>query len=152
MSFSDAAGRRQVLAVVAAAADRLAVAIGLLSGAYELLDEGSGEHLEDQLFRPVQLAYARLRRTHGEFAARYGLPGREFAPAPEGAPARGLQGLVESAVGETLAADSELGTLQDSMLPVEVGDAALRAGLQQARAGLGPVPGAARAFLRTRGR
>ncbi len=138
--------------MIAGAADRLAVAIGLLSGAYDLLDEGSAEQLEDRLFRPVQLAYGGLRRTHAEFAARYGLPGREFVPAPEGAPARGLQGLVDAAVGEAVAADGELGTLQDSMLPVEVGDAELRAGLQQARAGLGPVPGAARELLRMRGR
>ncbi len=152
MSFTGEDGRAQILTVVAEAADRLAVAIGLLSGAYEMLDDASAEHLEADLFRPVQLAYARLRRTHGEFAARHRMPAREFVPAPEGAPARGLKGLVEGAVGEVLAADGELATLQDSMLPVEVGDAELRAGLQQARAGLGPVPGAARGFLRTRGR
>lgn len=152
MSFSGHDGRVQVLTVIAAAADRLAVALGLLSAAYELLDEQTAEQLEEQLFRPVQLAYARLRRTHGEFAARSRLPERSFEPAPEGAPARGLQGLVEDAVEQVRAADDELGSLQDSMLPIEVGDAELRTGLQQARAGIGAVPGAARAFLRTRGR
>jgi hypothetical protein len=152
VSFSSAEGRTQLLQVVGGSADRLAVALGLLSGAYELLDERSAEQLEDGLFRPVQGAYGRLRRTHAEFAARHGLPGRQFAPAAEGAPARGLQGLVEGAVGEVLAADGELAALQDSMLPVEVGDEELRAGLQQVRTGLAGVPAAARQMLRTFGR
>ena len=152
MSFSAADGRTQLLSVVGDAADRLAVALGLLSGAYDLLDERSAEQLEEQIFRPVQLAYGRLRRTHSEFAARSELPGRDFAPAPEGAPARGLQGLVEGALAEVQAADGELATLQDSMLPVEVGDAELRAGLQQARAGLAAVSPAVRAMMRTFGR
>ncbi len=152
MSFSNAAGRTQLLRVVGECADRLAVALGLLSGAYELLDERAAERLEDGLFRPVQAAYGRLRRTHSEFAARSGLHGRDFTPAPEGAPARGLQGLVESAVGEVLAADGELAALQDSMLPVEVGDAELRDGLQQVRLGLAGVSPAARQMLRTFGR
>jgi hypothetical protein len=152
MSFSSADGRTQVLEVMGAAADRLAVALGLLSGAYELLDERTAEQLEDDIFRPVQLAYGRLRRTHAEFAARSKLAGRDFPQAPEGAPARGLQGLVEGAVGEVLAADGELATLQDSMLPVEVGDAELRAGLQDVRSRLAAVPGASRQMMRTFGR
>jgi len=152
VSFSSADGRTQLLQVVGESADRLAVALGLLSGAYELLDERAAEQLEDELFRPVQLAYGRLRRTYTEFAARYGLPGREFGAAPEGAPARGLQGLVEGAVGEVLAADGELAALQDSMLPVEVGDAELRGGLQETRSGLAGVSSAARQMMRTFGR
>jgi hypothetical protein len=152
MSFSSADGRAQLLTVVGQAADRLAVALGLLSGAYELLDERSAEQLEEQIFRPVQLAYGRLRRTHSEFAARYELPGRDFAPAPEGAPARGLQGLLDSAVSEVQAADNELATLQDSMLPVEVGDAELRGGLQDVRSRLAGVSPAARGLMRTFGR
>jgi hypothetical protein len=152
MSFSNAQGRTQLLDVVAKAADHLAVALGLLSGAYDLLDERSAETLEDEVFRPVQLAYGRLRRTYTEFAARTDLPTRGFAQGPEGAPARGLQGLVEGAVGEVLAADGELAVLQDSMLPVEVGDAELRAGLADVRTRLDGVSGAARAMLRTRGR
>jgi hypothetical protein len=152
MSFSAGDGRRQLLRVVASAAERLGIALGLLSGAYELLDERSAERLEAEIFRPVQRAYGRLRRTHGEFAARYELPGREFAPAAQGAPARGLQGLIEGAVGEVHAADSELATLQDSMLPVEVGDTELRAGLQEVRTLLSGVSGAAREMMRTFGR
>jgi hypothetical protein len=152
MSYSAGDGRVQLLRVIAEAADHLAVALGLLSSAYELLDERTAEQLEEQVFRPVQVAYGRIRRTYSEFAARYELPGREFAPGAEGAPARGLPGLVEGAVSEVQAADSELGTLQDSMLPVEVGDVELRAGLQDVRARLGGVAGAARSLMRTFGR
>jgi hypothetical protein len=152
MSYSSPEGRTHLLDVVGKAADHLAGALGLLSGAYELLDERSAEQLEEQIFRPVQVAYGRIRRTHDEFAARYDLPAREFAQGAEGAPARGLQGLVEGAVGEVLAADGELATLQDSMLPVEVGDAELRAGLQDVRSRLAEVPGAARQLIRTFGR
>jgi len=152
MSFSSADGRRQLLQVVAESADRLSVALGLLSGAYDLLDERSAEQLEEQIFRPVQVAYGRLRRTYSAFAARSQLPAREFVPAAEGAPARGLQGLVEGAVGEVLAADGELTALQDSMLPVEVGDTELREGLADVRSRLAAVPGAARQMMRTRGR
>jgi hypothetical protein len=38
------------------------------------------------------------------------------------------------------------------MLPVEVGDAELRAGLEQVRTLLGTLPGRARQFMRTLGR
>jgi hypothetical protein len=152
MPFSDAEARAQLLDVVGQAADHLSSALGLLSGAHELLDERSAEALETEIFRPVQVAYGRLRRTHGQFAARTALPGREFAPAPEGAPARGVQGLIEAAVGEVLAADGQIATLQDSMLPVEVGDAELRAGLAEVRTRIAAVPGAARELLRRFGR
>ncbi len=49
-------------------------------------------------------------------------------------------------------ADETLSTLQDSMLPVEVGDPELRAGLAEVRVGLAEVEGHARDFLRTFGR
>jgi len=152
MSFTSADGRAQLLEVIGAAADRLSVALGLLSGAYDLLGEVAAERLEDEVFRPVQLAYGRIRRTHADFAARYEMQSREFAPSPEGAPSRGVGGLLEAAVGEVLAADGELATLQDSMLPVEVGDEELRAGLADVRTRLAGVPGAAREMMRTFGR
>jgi hypothetical protein len=150
--YSSADARSQLLDVLAGAADRLAVALGLLSGAYELLDEHAGEQLEEQIFRPVQLAYGHLRRTHAEFAARHELPGRDFSPAPQGAPARGLRGLIDGAVDALAQADGELGTLQDSMLPIEVGDVELRAGIEDVRSRIATVPGAARELMRTFGR
>jgi hypothetical protein len=45
-----------------------------------------------------------------------------------------------------------LGELQDSMLPVEVGDVELRAGLSEIRELVGGVRGRARELLRVLGR
>ena len=150
--YSTAEAREELLVQLADAADRLAAAIGLLSGAYELLDERSAERMEDSLFGPVQRAYGRLRRTYAGFAARHELPVREFTSAAEGAPARGVQGLLEGAVDEVARADHELSALQDSMLPVEVGDVELRAGLEEVRSLIGGVRASSRELLRTFGR
>jgi hypothetical protein len=49
-------------------------------------------------------------------------------------------------------ADLTLASLQDSMLPVEVGDVELRAGLEEVRTLLGALPRQARQFVRTLGR
>ena len=49
-------------------------------------------------------------------------------------------------------ADTTLATLQDSMRPVEVGDAELRAGLSEVRRLIGDVPGRASQFVRILGR
>jgi hypothetical protein len=49
-------------------------------------------------------------------------------------------------------ADGELGQLQDSMLPVEVGDAELRAGMAEVRRQIGDVAGHARQFVSRLGR
>ena len=55
--------------------------------------------------------------------------------------------------GEAAAdADRVLAELQDSMLPIEAGDAELRAGLAEVRELLAEVPAAVREFLRTFGR
>jgi len=50
------------------------------------------------------------------------------------------------------AADRRLTELQDSMRPVEVGDAELRAGLAEVRELAGAIPRAGREFLRLFGR
>ena len=152
MAYSTADARQQLLDQVAAAADEVGVALAALGEAYELLDEATGDRLEEQLFRPVQTAYGRVKRTHAEFAGRHGLPGRAFEPAVRGLPSQGVRGFVDGAVEALARADQTLGTLQDSMLPVEVGDAELRAGLSEVRRLLGDVPGRARQFVRVLGR
>ncbi|MGO9488014.1 MAG: hypothetical protein ACLQBB_03170 [Solirubrobacteraceae bacterium] len=152
MSYTNADARGQLLGVVGEAADHLSTALGMLAGAYELLDERSADQLEEQLFRPVQLAYGRLLRTHTEFAARHEVPTREFVAAPQGAPARGVRGLLDGAVDAIAAAERELATLQDSMLPVEVGDQELRAGLAEVRTMISGIGARARELERTIGR
>ena len=152
MPYATEDARRDLLETIAGAADLIALALGELEGAYELLDDRGAESLEERLFRPVQLAYGRARRTYTEFAARHELAVRDFDSVPAGAPARGAKGLIESAVSAAARADGELAELQDSMRPVEVGDRELREGLAQVREQLGAVPAGARELLRTLGR
>jgi hypothetical protein len=150
--YTTADARQQLLDTLAEATDQLGMALASLSEAYESLDEGTADTLEQQLFRPVQAAYGRARRTHAEFGERHELPGRDFAPAVPGAPARGARGFIDDAVRATAGADAALATLQDSMLPIEVGDPELRAGLEDVRSRIGDLGARARELTRTLGR
>jgi hypothetical protein len=150
--YTTADARAQLLDTVADAAELLGAALASLSEAYELLDERNAERLEEELFAPVQMAYGRTRRAHAAFAERHGLPGRTFEPAIAGAPSHGIKGFLDGAVGAIGMADQELATLQDSMLPVEVGDAQLRADLEEIRTLLGGLGSRARELVRTLGR
>lgn len=152
MAYKTADARQQLLDALAEAADDLGVALAALSEAYELLDENSGDRLEQALFRPLQAAYGRAKRTHVEFAARHDLPTRTFEAAVHGAPGRGVKGFLDSAVQAIGAADLKLATLQDSMMPIEVGDAELRAGLEQVRSAIGNLGARAHELVRTFGR
>jgi hypothetical protein len=152
MAYTTGQGRQQLLDTVAEATSAIGTALAALGEAYEQLDERSGDTLEQELFRPVQLAYGRARRTYSAFAERHGLGSRAFQTAPTPAPSRGARGLIEDGIDATRRADELLATLQDSMLPVEVGDAALRAGLEEVRRLLGDLPGRAQQFIRTLGR
>ena len=152
MAYTTAEARQQLLETLAAATEEIGVALAALGEAYEQLDEHSAETLERELFRPVQMAYGRAQRTYLTFAARHGLAPRTFEPAPAGAPSRGVKGFLESAVEAVGSADGALATLQDSMLPVEVGDTDLRAGLQDVRRLLAGLGGRARELTRTLGR
>ena len=152
MAYTNAQARQDLLDIVAEATDELAVALAALGAAYEQLDEQHGDELEAQLFRPVQLAYGRAKRTHASFAERHGLPPRAFDAAAPGAPSTGSKGFVGAAVDAVGSADVILSTLQDSMLPVEVGDRELRAGLGEVRELIAALPARAREVLRTLGR
>jgi hypothetical protein len=152
MAYTNAEARQDILDIVAEAIDELATALAALGAAYELLDEHHADDLEEQLFRPVQVAYGRAKRTHTSFAQRAALATQTFEAASPGAPSTGAKGFVEVAVERVGAADVVLSTLQDSMLPVEVGDPELRAGLAEVRELIGGLPGRAREVVRTLGR
>lgn len=151
MSYSSAEGRTRILADTAAAVEVLASAMASVGEAYEHLDERSGEQVEEQLFRPLQGAYAHLRRAHAAFAGRVGLAavvaGTPVVPAPTGAG----QALGQAAEAVT-EADQLIAELQDSLLPVEVGDRELRADLAAVRTALAPLPEACASVIRTLGR
>lgn len=133
-------------------ADELAAALAALSEAYELLDEDSGDELERVVFGPVQAAYGRLRRTHAEFAQRHGLPLRSFTPGTPGTHTGDPRVYIERGLDEAQDAELRLAELQDSMAPVDVGDAPLREGLAQTRTLLAGVPAGAARLLRAFGR
>ena len=144
--------RQEMLDTLGEAIDKIAEALAALGGAYEQLGTLPADRLEEELFRPVQAAYGRAKRTHAGFAQRQGLPGRTFDAARPGLPSTGIRGFVDSAVGYVAEADAVLAELQDSMMPVEVGDPELRAGLAEVRELLADVPTRAREFVRTLGR
>ncbi len=152
MSYTTAEGRQQLLDDLAEAIDTLAIALAELGDAYEHLDERTADTLEEQLFRPLQLAYGRAQRAHAAFAARTGLAGRTFAPAAPSPPTAQAGELVDDAVERILDTDEIVSELQDSLLPVEVGDPQIRAELSGLREALDPLPRRARELTRTLGR
>lgn len=152
MAYATADARREVLDVLAGSADEIARALADLGEAYEQLDERAAEQLEQEIFRPVQMAYGRAQRTYADFAARYDLENHSFEAQPAGRPSIGAKGFVERAVEAAARADGALATLQDSMLPVDVGDPDLRAGITEVRDLLGSVRAHARDLVRVIGR
>jgi hypothetical protein len=152
MAYATREAQQELLDAIADAADEIAVALAALGAAYEQLDERTADRLEEELFRPVQVAYGRARRTHTGFAERHGLPTRTFEPATAGLPSQGVRGFLDGAVDAVTRADADLAELQDSMRPVEVGDPELRAGLAQLRELLGVLPARARELVRVLGR
>lgn len=152
MAYVAGEARQELLDTLGDAIDHIAVALSALAGAYELLTTVPADRLEEELFSPVQAAYGRAKRTHSGFAQRHGLPQRTFSPAPAGLPSTGVRTFIDNAVDSVSEADAELAELQDSMMPVEVGDAELRAGLAEVRELLGEVGARAREFTRTLGR
>jgi hypothetical protein len=152
MPYTTADARQGLIDTVAGAIERLGVALGELGEAYEQLDEQTGERLERELCGPVQLAYGRALRTCTAFAARHELVAGPFAPAPAPMPSTGARGLIDAAARAVAEAEATLAELQDSLAPVEVGDAELRDGLREVRELLAPLPAGARELVRTLGR
>ena len=152
VSYGTTQARQELLDTVARAADELGFAGACLAEAFEQLDEDSGERLEDECYRPVQMAYGRAKRTHAEFAERHGLRPASSESRPTGLASQGAAGFVTRAIDAAAAADRELAGLQDSMLPVEAGDEAFRSGLKAIREPLADLPQRARQFLRGVGR
>ena len=152
MTYVTAEARQQLLDDLAIAIEELAMALAVLGAAYELLDDNSADRLEEELFRGVQTAFGRAQRTHAAFAARYSLQGRTFEQPSAGLPSRGARAFLDRAGEAITEADTLLAELQDSMLPVEVGDPELRAGLAEIRTLVGELQGRAHQFVRTFGR
>jgi hypothetical protein len=151
MGYTTEEGRTQILDEAGAAVDQLSIAIAALGEAYEHLDESAGDRMEADLFRPLQSAFGQLKRTHSEFAQRSGLPSRDFPAAPPPAP-EDPRASLEHAADAIHAADEMIAELQDTLLPVEVGDQQLRGGLSGTRSLIAPLPERCDEFVRTLGR
>jgi hypothetical protein len=155
MTYISAEARQQLLDAVAEATDEIAVALAALGAAYDALDEHTADRLEEELFRPVQMAYGRAKRLRTGFAERSGLPvpqDRASEPATTGSSSRGVKVLLDNAMTAIGEADGALATLQDSMMPVEVGDPQLRADLAEVRTLLGDLQGRSRRLVSVLGR
>jgi hypothetical protein len=152
MAQTTVEARQQLIDTLAEATEEIGFALASLGAAYEQLDVNHADELEEQLFRPVQLAYGRARRMHTDFAGRHGLAAVEFTSPSPGLPSTGAKGFIDNAVIAVGKADTALADLQDSMLPVEVGDPELRAGLADLRGLVGDVARRAREVVRTIGR
>jgi hypothetical protein len=149
---TTAEARQELLERVGQATDELGLALASLGAAHEQLDQFKADELEEKLFRPVQLAFGRARRSHTEFASRHGMADRKFEPPPPGLPSIGAKAFIENAVAAVGKADAALAALQDSLLPVEVGDPELRAALSGLRKLLDGFSVNARELVRTVGR
>jgi hypothetical protein len=152
MAYSTAEGRLRLLEDLAQAIGQLSVAVASLGEAYELLDERLADDLEATLFRPAQLAYGRATRTFNEFALRHHVPAPELVPGSSGVHDADPRTYVQRASDAAEQADLILSELQDSMLPVEVGDRELRESLAGVRELVADLPARARELLRTVGR
>jgi hypothetical protein len=152
MAYTTAEARQDLMDGLSEAANQLALASACLAEAYEQLDERSADRLEEEIFRPVQTAFGRAKRTYTRFASRHSLPADALAPADPGLPSQGAAGFIERATEAAGAADHALSELQDSMLPIEAGDEELRSGITAVREALAGVSGSAREFLRGLGR
>lgn len=152
MGYTTVDGRQRLLDELATGADQIGMALAWLGEAYERMDDRSAERLEEELFRPVQAAYGRAKRSHRDFAGRHGLPTHTFEQMSPAGRASDARDSIERAVDSLRAADETLSTLQDSMLPVEVGDPELRADLEHVRDLIARLPGRSRELVRTLGR
>ncbi|HEY1776823.1 MAG TPA: hypothetical protein VGG41_11745 [Solirubrobacteraceae bacterium] len=152
MAYTNAEARQQLLDELAEATDEIGLALANLAVAYEQIDEASADRLEGELFRPLQLAYGQAQRTHADFAREHGLPAQSFAAPDAHAREHNAAAIIENAADAVARADLALASLQDSMLPVEVGDPPLRAGLERVRQLLDNVARQTREFTRTLGR
>ncbi len=152
MAYTSESARRQLLDQLGEAVEHLSAAIGALGEAYEAADARTGGELEARLFRPVQAAYGRLRRTRAGFAERYGLAEDPAGSAPMSAPSADPRVHLERAIQAIERADLVISEMQDSMLPVEVGDRELRDGLMEVRELLAAAPGEGRQLVRLVGR
>ena len=88
MAITTAQARTQIVDDLGAAIDQIALAVACLGAAHELLDDLTADRLEADLFRPVQRALGRAKRTRAAFAGRHALTVPDGPQPSPGAPPR----------------------------------------------------------------
>jgi hypothetical protein len=151
MSYTNESGRLQILDDSADAARELDRALAALGEAYEHLDDDTADALETAVFKPLQAGFGLLKRTRSEFAERFALPLVEPESAPQPPPTNPRE-LLQQAGDAVHAAEEAIAELQDTLLPVEVGDQELRIGLATVRTTIAALPAACDNLVRTLGR
>jgi len=152
VAYTSDSARRQLLEQLGQAVGLLSLAVEALGEAYEAADEQMAAVLEEQLFRPAQRAYGRARQTRSRFSERHHLEAEPVTEGPAGAPSADPRIHLERAIDAIARADEVIAEMQDSMLPVEVGDRELRDGLTEVRELVADVPREGRQLLRLVGR
>lgn len=152
MPISTREARERIVSDLGGAAEQLALGVACLGEAYEQLSVMAADRMEAELYGPMQRAYGRTKRTRTQFAERVGIEVEDPSEPQPGRTSQGAKAFVERAAGAATQADGQIADLQDTGYAIDAGDAELRAGLVEIRDLLGPVPGAARTFLRTLGR
>lgn len=152
MAFTTLEGRTQILADLGTAIEKIGISVACLGEAYEQLDVTTADRLEDELFRPVQKALGKAKRTQSQFAERVGLPPPPAEAAAPGAGRLSVKELIDRSVSAASIGAQQIAELQDTMLPIEVGDAALRSDLAEIRDLLAVLGERSPQFLRTLGR
>jgi hypothetical protein len=152
VSRTLAEDQERIVADLNVATEQLGLAASALGLAFDQLDEVTGDRLDGELFRPTQKAFGRTKRTMTQFAERMGLEPPNPSPGSPGLPSQGVKALVERAAASSAQAGHTLSELQDSMLPIEAGDAELRSAIAEVRELIDSIPSRTRAFLRGLGR
>ncbi|MEA2346476.1 MAG: hypothetical protein QOG62_263 [Thermoleophilaceae bacterium] len=152
MAYTTAEAHSRILEDLATVIDDISLASACLGEAYEHLHGGSADRLENDLFRPVSAAMAKARRTQTGFAARVGRDAPALEEQSAGAGSRDVKLFVDRAMSACAEASHTLAELQDSMMPIEAGDAELRSGIAEIRELVDGMPARAREFTRLLGR
>ena len=130
MAYTTAEGREQVLSDLAVAIEQIADALARdWARPMNSSTSSTPTRSRSSCSARSSSAYGRAKRTYAEFASRSQLRARTFAAHSPGLQSQSVQELIERAADAAYDADQSIAELQDSMLPVEVGDPELRAGL-----------------------
>ena len=152
MAFTTREAHEQIVNELGWAVGQIALASECLSDAYEELDVTTADRLEEELYRPLQRAFGRAKRTLVDFAAQTGLEPSEGEPDSAGPPRLTVKQKIERALALAADGGQRIAELQDSDMAIASANAELRAGLAETRRLLAELCSRGPSFLRSFGR